>query len=108
MKLARFERLEWVKGEPRHLVQGVKGNRRPSGAIYGGHGSFMVQGTPAQLILTVKDSDSGESHEFDVIGTAKNANGWQNLSEKRVRTLTTKLRQQGDIDMSNLKEELKV
>ena len=107
MELARFEGLEWIKGEGRHLVQGVKGNRRPRGAMYGGHGSFMVRGTPAELILTVSDVN-GKKRKIDVIDVVKRVNGWQNLSDKRVNTLTKELRQKGDIDMSNLNEELMV
>ena len=53
---AEFFSLRWIKGEPGHLVQGVKNGCRPRGAVRGGNGSFIVKGAPPELNLTVKTS----------------------------------------------------
>ena len=49
MQNATFANLEWVKSEGPQLMQGVKGNRRPSNALYGGNGSYIVTGESAKL-----------------------------------------------------------
>ena len=54
---AHFVELEWIPGEGAHLVQGVKGNRRPKGAYAGGNGSFVVGGESARLILTLETEE---------------------------------------------------
>ena len=33
------------------LKQGVKGNRTPHGAVAGGYGTFVMRGTPPQILL---------------------------------------------------------
>lgn len=103
----KFLNLKWIKGERRHLVQGVKGNRVPRGALYGGHGSFMVSGSPTELLLTVEDSN-GKQSLIDVIDTAKEVNNWKKLSDNRFNNLKEKLQQKGEIDMDNLEEELRL
>lgn len=36
------------------LVQGIKGNRRPKNALYGGNGSFIVKGESPKIIIQIK------------------------------------------------------
>lgn len=103
----KFRSLRWIKSEQLHLVQGVKGNRRPYGAMYGGNGSFMVSGPPAQLILTLEDSN-GRLGDINVIDIVKATNNWQKLSENRVMQLESMLMQKGEIDVNDLSNELKL
>lgn len=63
--LATFESLILIRGKKGHLVQGIKGNRIPPHAIAGGNGSYIVGGTPTQVILTVR-LENGERHSSDV------------------------------------------
>lgn len=63
--LATFENLEWFKGTKGKLVQGIKGNRIPPGAVAGGNGSYIIKGTPSRIILTVR-LENGERRSADV------------------------------------------
>ena len=62
---AKFVSLRWIKGDPVHLAQGIKGNKTPKNALKGSNGSFIVGGMPSEIILTV-EVDSGEVYSMDV------------------------------------------
>ena len=42
---------EYVPAEQAYLEQGVKGHRRPYGAVAGDNGSFVMAGAPPQIRL---------------------------------------------------------
>ena len=96
----KFVSLEWEKGEAPYLLQGVRGGRRPSGALYGGNGSFMMPGKPASLYLKY-EGESGEIGKRNIIYEAKGINDWQKLSQKRVDTLERKLEKLGTFDIDD-------
>lgn len=55
MQKACFTSLQKVSQNSK-LVQGIKGGRRPQGAVKGGNGSFIVV-EPAKLFITLKVND---------------------------------------------------
>lgn len=62
---AKFVSLRWIKGEPAHLVQGIKGNKTPKNALKGSNGSFIVAGSPTEIILTV-ELENGNVCRYDI------------------------------------------
>ena len=97
---AEFLSLNWIKGTPRHLVQGVKGGNRPRRALYGGNGSFVVMGTPSQLILTVKRIDNGEIVENNILHELMDSTNRYRMSEKFYDTLI-EICKKTDFEVSN-------
>ena len=95
---AYFKSLKWEKGS-RDFVQGVKGNRVPYNAIYGGNGSFVCN-TPAELILTVETED-GRRVSRNIINVVRKANGWSRLTQNRVDLIESKLVQAGDLELDD-------
>ena len=93
---AYFKSLEWKKGS-RDFVQGVKGNRVPYNAIYGGNGSFMCS-TPSELILTVSSED-GRNISRNIISLVRKVNGWSRLTQNRVDLVESKLMQAGPLEL---------
>ena len=67
-----------------HLVQGVKGNRTPKGAIKGGNGSFIVKSEflPAEYELCFKDS-KGEEYYFQAYELIKECMVTPRLTENK-------------------------
>ena len=90
MQHAIFYKLVWEKGEGAHLVQGVKNNQRPSRALYGGNGSFMVAGSPARLYLTVK-GDDGKYYRNEIYSRVMNATNRKRMSDKLYDTIYSQL-----------------
>ena len=95
---AYFKSLEWKKGS-RDFVQGVKGNRVPYNAIYGGNGSFVCN-TPAALVLTVEAED-GRSVSRNIINVVRKVNGWSRLTQNRVDLIESKLMQSREMELDN-------
>lgn len=95
---AYFKSLEWKKGY-RDFVQGVKGNKVPYNAIYGGNGSFVCE-THAELILTVTTQD-GRDISRNIITVVKAVNRWSRLTQGRVQLLENKLRQAGELKLDD-------
>lgn len=89
--------LKWNKGS-RDFVQGVKGNKVPYNAAYGGNGSFVCE-TPAELIITVITAD-GRKLSKNIINVVKSVNGWSRLTRKRVDLLEAKLMQVGELQLN--------
>ena len=81
MQNATFVNLEWIKSEGPQLMQGIKKHRKPSNALYGGNGSFVVAGESAKLYLTVVDDD-GKKYRQQVYGRVMQATNRQRMSEK--------------------------
>lgn len=54
------------------LVQGVKGNRVPRGAIAGGNGSFIVP-VHANVLVDLLDTETGRTTTVDMYGDFKSA-----------------------------------
>lgn len=78
---ATFYNLIWEKGQSPYLEQGVKGNKRPRRALYGGNGSYMVAGDPARLYLSVL-GDDGKIYRSNIYGRVMKETGRQRMSEK--------------------------
>jgi len=93
---AYFKSLEWKKGS-RDFVQGVKGNRVPYNAIYGGNGSFVCE-NKAELVLTVSAED-GRSISRNIISLVRKVNGWSRLTQNRVDLVESKLMQAGPLEL---------
>ncbi len=93
---AYFKSLEWNKGS-RELVQGVKGNRVPYNAVYGGNGSFVC-GNPSELILTVTTEDGREIFR-NIISVVRAVNRWTRLTQNRVDLVEAKFRQAGELEL---------
>ena len=81
MKDATFYNLYWEKAESPYVMQGVKGNQEPKGALHGSNGSFMVAGDPAKLYLTVIDAD-GKTYRNNVYDRVMKLTGRKRMSEK--------------------------
>ena len=62
--------FSYIPSQPGKLVQGVKGNRVPKGAIKGGCGSFIVSNIPAKMIVTLVD-ENGEKISKDIAGIVR-------------------------------------
>lgn len=45
---------EYVHSTQGGLVQGIKNNKRPKNALYGGNGSFIVKGESPKIIIKIK------------------------------------------------------
>ena len=88
MLKAKFYDLTWQKTETA-LVQGVKGNRVPRNALYGGRGSFVVVTEPAKVILELETKYGIEA--FNIIKEIKDVTGRKNISEKLMRILRAEL-----------------
>lgn len=95
---AYFKSLEWKKGS-RDFVQGVKGNRVPYNAIYGGNGSFVCENR-AELILTVITED-GRNISRNIIGVVRAVNGWPRITQNRVDLIESKLMQAGELELDD-------
>ena len=69
------------------LIQGVKGNRVPRGAIKGGNGTFVVHCgyIPAQFKFLFEDQN-GKSYFFEAYSEIKSCMKTKNLTQKK-RTL---------------------
>ena len=93
---AYFKSLEWNKGS-RELVQGVKGNRVPYNAVYGGNGSFVCENR-SELILTVTAED-GREISRNIIKVVRAVNRWSRLTQNRVELVETKLIQAGVLEL---------
>lgn len=61
---------KYVCGEPAKLVQGVKGGRRPKGAVRGNNGSYLVPDSKPRAILYGMD-DEGVKREIDIAPTLR-------------------------------------
>lgn len=85
---AYFKSLKWNKGS-RELVQGIKKNRVPRNAVYGGKGSYICE-TPSELILTVT-TEEGRDISRNIISLVRAVNGWIRITNKRVEVLEAKL-----------------
>jgi len=95
---AYFKSLEWKKGS-RDFVQGVKGNRVPYNAIYGGNGSFVCE-NKSELILTVTTQD-GRAISRNIIRVVRAVNSWSRLTQSRVALIENKLRQAGEFKLDD-------
>lgn len=95
---AYFKSLEWNKGS-RDFVQGVKGNRVPYNAIYGGNGSFVCE-NPAKLILTVIAQD-GREVSRNIISVVRAINGWARITQKRVDLVEAKFQQATELELDD-------
>jgi hypothetical protein len=62
--------FSYIPSKPGKLVQGIKGNRVPKGAIKGGCGTFIVRNTPPKMIVTLVDED-GNKVSTDIAGTVR-------------------------------------
>lgn len=91
-----FVSLEWNKGS-RDFVQGVKNNRVPYNAIYGGNGSFVCE-TSSELILTVITED-GRKISRNIISVVRAVNRWSRLTQNRVDLVEAKLREVGELEL---------
>lgn len=80
-KFAKFIDLNYIAGSAPSLVQGIKGGMTPRNAIAGGNGSFVVKGTPSQLILTVKTTE-GKYIQLNIINTVRNVLNRSRITEK--------------------------
>ena len=109
---AEFYSLEWIKGERGHLVKGIKGGRRPNGAVRGGNGSFIVKGSPSQLILTVKTSNGHlvenniYSDVLEASGRSRMSDSFESLLENICETVEFKVTTGSSIDISELLNQL--
>lgn len=70
------------------LIQGVKGNRTPRGAVGGGYGSFIMPGNPPQIILIISNGES--SYPMDIYNLVK-ANVSRRITQKFADTLCSSL-----------------
>jgi len=77
----QFHSLEWIKGEPGFLVQGIKGGRRPFDAVSGGNGSFIVKNESSQLNLIVKTSNN-KYIQNNIYAEVMRAAGRSRMTEK--------------------------
>ena len=48
---------EYFKSTPGGVIQGVKGNNVPKGAVGGSNGSFRMMGDPPRIILYLDDGE---------------------------------------------------
>lgn len=78
---AIFKGLQLIKGEKARLVQGVKGNRVPKGALKGKRGSFIVKGTQTQVILILK-LENGQNFIADIYRKVLNEYGKKKMTDK--------------------------
>lgn len=95
---AYFVSLEWSKGS-RKLIQGVKGNRVPHNAVFGGNGSFVCD-VPAKLTLTVTTED-GRIVSWNIISVVRAVNHWAKITQNRVELLGDKLMQAGQLELDD-------
>lgn len=86
-----FYKLTWEKAEPAHLVQGVKGNRRPKGTLYGGNGSYMVAGESSKLYLYV-EGEYGEIYHADIYDRVMEETGRKRMSDNLYNKLLKKFK----------------
>lgn len=88
---AIFYYLLWERAETPYLKQGVKGNRRPKGALGGGNGSYMVKGQSAKLHLYVK-GDDGKIYYSNIYDRVMKETGFKNMTDKRYDKLYEKFK----------------
>ncbi|MBP3801863.1 MAG: hypothetical protein J6I85_07590 [Clostridia bacterium] len=86
---AKFVSLRWIKGEPAHLVQGIKGNKTPKNALKGSNGSFIVAGSPTEIILTV-ELENGNVCRYDIYRQILLETGRKKMSQKLFDTVESK------------------
>lgn len=78
---AKFKSLQLIKGENAQLIQGIKGNKVPKGAIVGGNGSFIVYGKSTQVILFL-ELENGKNFSCDVYRKILNYYGRKKMTDK--------------------------
>lgn len=66
----KISKYRYIKSPGACLVQGVKGNRRPSNSIRGSNGSFIVA-TPPSIMVDLKSEETGSVTCIDIYGIIK-------------------------------------
>ena len=72
------------------LVQGIKANRVPSRAMYGGNGSFVLDHVPPKVILLVRSVETLEEFEINIYYQLKKAG--KRVSEQLADEVCSKLK----------------
>ena len=73
------------------LIQGVKGNYTPPGAIRGGNGSFIMSSTPSRAMIEVKEVDGEWKQTFNIGYQLKRHFDLKRLTRKRSEDAFRKL-----------------
>ena len=77
--------FSYQQGTPGYLKQGVKGNRRPRGAVRGDNGSFIMAGDRPKVTVNVRTED-GKEQSVDMYRVIKD-NSSRKMSETYVNAL---------------------
>ena len=77
--------VEYRFGKQSKIVQGVKGNQVPQGAVYGGNGSFRVNEKPEIIIYT----SDGKTENY--YGPIKTQTTRQHVTERYARQVCSPL-----------------
>lgn len=98
------ENFKYEPSTPAYLQQGIKNHQVPCGAVGGGNGSFIMQGNPPQVILSINENDTMSAVDYYAF---IKANSTRRMSSKYASEVCSPVVGQSFDNMRELAEALR-